>query len=390
MNNQQTKIIQLAPDSKHYAKIGAVFLIALAGYFLLQRFDLVPSGLGISENMSYGIVFVLGLLAAFSTCMAVTGGLLLAISGRHAEESRDSSSWERFRPHVFFNLGRVVSYTIFGGAIGALGSALTLSARASGILTVAVSVFMILLGVRMLRILPWFNRFTPQLPRFLTDRAYDFGSKSGQAPFFAGAVTFFLPCGFTQALQLYVLGAGGVATGAITMFVFALGTLPALLSLGAVSSFARGALRENLMIGAGVVVVMLGVLNIRSGVNLVKVGGGLAEVLDTVPTTGIVQALDSNIEIINGKQVAKMKVIGLSYEPANFKVKSGVPVVWEIDGKSAQGCGRAITIPALGITEYLSKDKIKKITFTPKRAGKIYFSCTMGMTTPGAAFEVVN
>ena len=215
------KITPSGSESARYVKIGAVFLLVIAGYLLLQRFDFLPQSFGISENMSYGIVFVLGLLAAFSTCMAVTGGLLLAISGRHAEESAERGAWERFRPHIFFNMGRIVSYTIFGGAIGALGSALTLSSRASGILTIAVALLMILLGIRMLRIFPWLNRFTPRLPRFLTERAYDFGSQSGQTPFFAGAATFFLPCGFTQALQLYVLGLGSASVGATTMFVFA-------------------------------------------------------------------------------------------------------------------------------------------------------------------------
>ena len=144
------------------------------------------------------------------------------------------------------------------------------------------------------------------------------------------------------------------------------------------------------MVFAGVVIVVLGILNVKAGINLTRVGGGLALATDSVQVGGDIAALDRNIAVIDGRQVAKMKVVGLSYEPANFRVKAGVPVVWEIDGSRAQGCGRAITAPALGITEYLSKDKIKKITFTPQRAGKIYFSCTMGMTTPGAAFEVVN
>ena len=80
-----------------------------------------------------------------------------------------------------------------------------------------------------------------------------------------GAATFFLPCGFTQALQLYVLAKASVAAGALTMLAFSLGTLPALLSLSAVSSFARGAFQRHFLKVAGVAVIVLGLMNIQYG-----------------------------------------------------------------------------------------------------------------------------
>jgi len=53
-------------------------------------------------------------------------------------------------------------------------------------------------------------------------------SDSLLTPVLLGAATFFLPCGFTQSMQLYSLTTGSVLNGAFTMFVFALGTLPVL------------------------------------------------------------------------------------------------------------------------------------------------------------------
>ncbi len=80
------------------------------------------------------------------------------------------------------------------------------------------------------------------MPKFLAHRIYDQtnGAYKPWAPFVLGAGTFFLPCGFTQALQFYVLAQGSAVTGATTMLVFALGTLPMLLAVGAVSSFSKG------------------------------------------------------------------------------------------------------------------------------------------------------
>ena len=77
---------------------------------------------------------------------------------------------------------------------------------------------------------------------------------NNQTAFLLGGLTFFLPCGFTQALQLYVLAKGDVLTGALTMLAFALGTLPALLSLSALSSFAKGAFQRHFLKVAGAAV----------------------------------------------------------------------------------------------------------------------------------------
>ncbi|NCP77121.1 sulfite exporter TauE/SafE family protein [bacterium] len=42
----------------------------------------------------------------------------------------------------------------------------------------------------------------------------------------SGALTFFLPCGFTLAMQAYAITTGSFITGALTMMAFALGTAP--------------------------------------------------------------------------------------------------------------------------------------------------------------------
>jgi len=61
-----------------------------------------------------------------------------------------------------------------------------------------------------------------------------------------------------------VLAKASFATGALTMLAFALGTLPALLSLSAMSSFATGTFQKSLSEARrGLAVVVLGVLNIQ-------------------------------------------------------------------------------------------------------------------------------
>jgi len=373
--------------AKDYFQIGVVFLIVVAGYLVFKQLGLVPS-LGISDNMSYGFVFLIGVVAATSTCLAVTGGLLLSVAAKYNEQNLHLDGWGKFKPTLYFNIGRVVSYTILGGLVGALGSVLTLSPRVNGIVTIIASAVMIILGLQLLKIFPWAYRFQPKMPKFLGHKVHDISdSNSKAAPFLLGAGTFFLPCGFTQALQLYVLSKGDPMTGTLTMLAFSLGTLPALLSLSALSSFIKGAFQQHFLRFAGVVVVLLGIFNVNNGLTLTGINFAFA----AGPKTGsVLAATDPNVKIVGGKQIVNMKVTGLNYSPHTFTVVKGVPVEWRIDGTQAEGCAQVITVPSLGITEYLSQQTEKVITFTPQSTGQIPFSCTMGMTTRGSAFTVVE
>ncbi|MDD5110482.1 MAG: sulfite exporter TauE/SafE family protein [Patescibacteria group bacterium] len=377
-------------SGRRYAEIGGAFVLVFALYLLAKQFNLIPSGFGVSEEMGLGMVFAIGLVAAVSSCMAVTGGLLLAIAAKHNERHPDASSWQKFRPHLYFNVGRVASYTLLGGAVGALGSMLTISPRATGVLTVLVSLVMVLLGLQLLHLFPGLQRLQPRMPKFIAHRVHDMsGSEHRAGPVLLGAATFFLPCGFTQALQLYVLSQGNAVRGALTMLVFSLGTLPALLSVGAISSFARGSFQRYFLKFAGALVILLGIGNINRGLTLAGVplsfGGFSAS-----PTAAANDAVkDENVLLENGVQVVEMKVTGYEYSPSRFTVRQGVPVEWRIDGTGAAGCAQVITMPKLNITEYLPRDGVKTIRFTPENTGTLPFSCTMGMTTPGAAFTVV-
>lgn len=390
VTHNSSSIEEHANTSKDYLQIGAVFLIVVAGYLLLKQFDLVPK-LGISDNMSYGFVFLIGLVAALSTCLAVTGGLLVAVAAKYNEQNPGLSGWEKFKPTLYFNIGRVVSYTVLGAAVGALGSVLTLSPQVNGIVTILASAVMIILGFQLLKLFPGLSRFQPKMPKFLGHKIHDLSDSNNKAaPFFLGAGTFFLPCGFTQALQLYVLSKGDPMTGALTMLAFSLGTLPALLSLSALSSFIKGRVQQYFLRFAGVTVILLGLFNVNNGLTLTGFNFAFAAPFSTAKSSSVLAASDSNVQVVGGKQIVNMRVNGLSYSPSTFTVVKGVPVEWHIDGTGAQGCAQVITVPSLGITEYLPQQGEKVISFTPESTGTIPFSCTMGMTTRGAAFTVVE
>ncbi|NQV92009.1 sulfite exporter TauE/SafE family protein [Candidatus Woesearchaeota archaeon] len=379
----------IVKNKKKYAEIGAVLLFIVGAYFILNQFDLLPKSLGITDNMSYGFVFVIGLVAATSTCLAVAGGLLLAVANKHNEANPHLTGRQKFQPHIWFNIGRIASYVLLGGLIGALGSVLSISPKVTGIITIIASVFMIIMGVQLLQIFPWMNKIQLKMPKFIAHKIYDAShqEQSKKAPgklssFLFGGSTFFLPCGFTQALQLYVLGTGDFVTGALVMLAFSLGTLPALAGIGAFTSFAKGKTQRHFTTFSAVLVIMLGIFALPNG--MVLAGANVGDLgFSATSATNI-----EGIEIVDGFQIVKMKVESLDYYPNKFQILEGVPVRWEIDGRNAQGCAQVISVPSKGITEFLPQNDIKVIEFTPDKVGKIRFSCTMGMAGPGV-FDVI-
>lgn len=370
--------VQKESFARHITEIGAIIIILLAAYFLLKQFSIIPE-VALPESVSFGLALVLGMIAATSTCLAVSGGLLLAIATRYAEANPGLTRKEKFKPHIFFNIGRIASYTLFGVLLGWIGSFFAFSARASGIVTIIAGIVMVLLGLQMLRFLPFLQRIRVRMPKFIAHKLYDQSGKQYRpwAPFAFGASTFFLPCGFTQALQFYVIAQGSALHGGLIMLAFSLGTAPALLSLGALTSYTKGTTYKYITKTAAVLVIILGIFGMQAGLNL---SGATARA----------DVTDLGANIVNGKQYIQMTVRGYEYEPSTFTVKEGVPVVWQIDGRQAAGCARVITVPGQGLTQYLRSDGITEIEFTPKAEGKLAFSCTMGMTTPGAAFTVVK
>ncbi len=371
------------PD--RYVEIGGMFLLMVGGYLLLKQLNLLPEGISVSENMGFGAALLIGLVAAMSTCLAVAGGLLLAVAGKYNEKYPHLSGWQKFRPHISFNIGRIVSYTFLGGMVGLLGAVLTLSPQVTGILTILSSILMLIIGLQLLHIFPWINRIQLKMPKFIAHRVYDASATtpSTAGSFLFGAATFFLPCGFTLALQLYILGTGNFMTGALTMLAFALGTLPSLVGIGFFSSFTKGAVYRHFITFTAILVIILGLFNIPNGLALT---GATIGVESDTP-----YQLAEDINIVGGKQIVSMKVDYLDYVPARFTVVEGVPVEWHIDGTKAVGCAQVISVPSLGITEYLPRDQEKVITFTPPAGtNSIKFSCSMGMAGPGVFMVVPN
>ncbi|MBI5614549.1 sulfite exporter TauE/SafE family protein [Candidatus Gottesmanbacteria bacterium] len=387
---QDGKVHFFSRNQRDYIDLGIAFFIATTIFLIAKTLGIFNLSSSISGSYSsLLIVFLVGLTAGVSTCMALVGGLVLGASARFSAQFPHATKMEKFKPHIFFNLGRIASYVVLGGLIGYAGSLFQLSTSVLGMLTVAVGLVMLLLGGQLIDIFPILKKISFTLPKGLhrmlgikekTEEQY-----SNKNAAVMGAMTFFLPCGFTQAMQLYAMSTGSPVTGALTMGVFALGTAPGLLGVGGLTSVIKGGAAKLFFKTAGVVVITLAFFNVSNGLNLL----GVPQVFGAFSSnaTAANSGQDPNVLLVNGVQVVRMVQGASGYTPNRFTIKKGIPVRWIVTSKDIYSCASSIVSQDLGIRKGLELGE-NVFNFTPTKTGAIRFSCVMGMYN--GSFNVVD
>jgi len=371
-------------NKEDYRDLGIAFLCLFGLYLILKGLGLNNISFGSSGDLSVPVILLIGLTAGFSTCMAMAGGLVLGVAAKYSEHHPEATPAQKFRPHLLFNSGRVLSYAILGGVLGLLGSVLQLSGTVLGVISIIVGLVMLIMGLQLINIFPWAAKIKFTIPKGvsralgLKERQHHYSDNNA---FLLGALTFFLPCGFTQAMQVYAISTGNFFSGAIVMGAFALGTLPGLLSIGGITAAVKGLFARRFFRFAGLAVIVFALINISNGFGLTGINWSYAAGSSALTLN------DPNVTLENGVQVVRMKETAAGYEPNNFTVQAGVPVRWVIDAQAPYSCASTILLSKYGIRKNLTAGE-NTIEFTPQDSGSLRFSCGMGMYT--GSFNVVE
>lgn len=363
---------------KDYKELFFSMVVVGVMYQLLKVFgitDLVNFNFA-KTNSGFLVALLVGIVAGFSSCMALIGGLVLGISAKYAERNQDTTLKQKFEPHIYFNLGRIGGYAFFGGLLGSIGSVLKISTSMTSFLTLFAGFVMLFVGLQLIEIFPRLSAWKLVIPKSVSKM---FGSKKHTAEYnhknsiFIGALTFFLPCGFTQAMQVYAISSGNFFGGAIIMGLFALGTAPGLLSIGGLTSILKGSKAKKFFKISGIIVILFALSNLLNSITLTGIDFGFSGSKNPV-----VDYKDNNVELVDGVQVVRMKQKNNGYFPNSFTIKQGVPVRWVITSDGPYSCASSILVREFGINRYLARGE-NVIEFTPIRPGSISFSCSMGM-----------
>ena len=104
-------------DFKFYGMVAIVAAVLILG-FNTAGFDMESR----LNNASYAVLFIAGLLTSIH-CVGMCGGIMLSQTVNNESDNK----LQAMMPALYYNAGRVISYTVLGAIMGAVGSVFSLS-----------------------------------------------------------------------------------------------------------------------------------------------------------------------------------------------------------------------------------------------------------------------
>ena len=183
--------------------------------------------------------FLVGLMGA-AHCFGMCGGLVGAFASQQSSKSTGANRLaEQLQFVLSYNLGRILSYSLAGAMVGGSAAALGTLFDIDGYLLVLrlfAGIMMIITGLYVSQL--WFGLVHIEaIGKGIWQLLKPYASKlipinSLPQALVAGMLWGWLPCGLVYSTLTWSVAAGSAVEGAVIMFAFGLGTLPALLSAG--------------------------------------------------------------------------------------------------------------------------------------------------------------
>lgn len=346
--------------------------------------------------MNLLLIFFTGLTTGGLSCLAMQGGLLASVIANQKEEEHDEVEQKRGRsttftlgsfdqldwlPVTLFLISKLIAYTIVGFLLGWLGSAITLSLGVRLAFQFFTVLFMFATAMNLLDVHPIFRYLSFQPPKFMQRWVRKTSkSKALFAPAVLGAMTIFIPCGVTQAMQLLAIASGSPIYGALIMFSFVLGTSPLFALLGiATAKLSEGWYQTFSKVAATVLVVMAlyGFNSILTVLDApITIQRTISPITYFFSTERFNKAL---VATVDGVQPITINIFNNGYQPSYFRVRRDQPVQLTLQSNDTYSCAVAFVFREFNIDTFLKPTDTQTFSFTPTQPGRYTFSCSMGM-----------
>ncbi len=370
------KAVEPKLNKQDIGKVVGVFSLFIVAFYLLGNTGVLLKA-SVSPNSSPFSYFVFGLLAGLSSCAALVGGVLLSLSSRW-NKLYNANTVQSIKPFLYFNVSRIIAFGALGAVLGLIGSTFKISITLTSLLTVSVSLVMLALGLQMVGV-GWFKKFSLNLTKGLAKNLNDDTKFTGKyMPTAVGALTFFVPCGFTLIAQTNALASGSPSQAALSMLAFSLGTLPvlALISFTSVRLHSNLSFTKKFNLFAGLLVSFFALYTLNSQLNVLGLPSlnNIGSSFDK--TAPIAAAFTGDLQLI------QIEASGFEYFPRKFNIKSGIRTQLDIYNSGVYGCAQAAYAKGLYADVIYLKPGLNSVEFTPTKPGTYKISCTMGMVPP--------
>ncbi len=360
-------------NSSDYYLAFSVFAVVAALFYVVERSGFLASFTVESSSSFFGF-FLFGLAAGVSSCAALVGSIILALSKNWSH----LQGINKHRPFIMFSLGRLGAFAVFGGILGALGALVAFSVDTMAIFSIVLSLLILVMGLKMLGVksLDWVR-----LPRFKfaekqlgAHQSYT----SEVSPFLIGVLTFFVPCGFTLIAQTTALSTKDPLVSALMLLGFALGTAPMLIliNFSSIKLYGNPKASKIFNLFAGFLTVFFAIYTMNAQLNVL----GLFSLNDIK-----IPSLRGETQIAkqqSGVQIIQIEANAFDYSPKYVELKAGIPAKIEIFNEGAVGCANAFYARDLyPEIIYLKPGFNETPEFIPTK-GTYKISCSMGMVAP--------
>lgn len=324
-----------------------IFISILLLIFLINKifgyniFNVIPT---IDENISYGMLFITGLLTSIH-CISMCGAINLMTAFNEGNN---------FKRPILYNLGRLISYSFLGGIIGLVGSVISINEIINGMIIIFASILMFLMSLSMLNII--------KLPSLMLKNKFKTNNS-----FIIGLLNGFMPCGPLQAMQVYALSTGSFFKGAFSMLLFCLGTVPLMLGVGIIFNMIK---KRKIILNkiASILILLLSLAMFLRGLSALGISYNF-------------NYENYKVSIIY-KDYQEVK-IDLSYGGYDdIIVQKGIKVrlIIKASKKYLTGCNNVVMINDFNIKKQLEVGE-NIIEFIPNKVGVYSMNCWMNMIT---------
>lgn len=306
-------------------------------------FNVIPV---IDSSISYGMLFFIGIFTSIH-CISMCGAINIIAT----------KSKKGIKNIILYNFGRVLSYTILGGIAGLIGSVFKFSEILSGIIILLAAIIMLIMSLSMLGICNLKNIM------LFKNKIHSRNS------FVIGLLNGLMPCGPLQAMQLYALSTSNFIYGALSMFLFGLGTVPLMLFSSFIFNNLKGKKKILLNKISAVLIFILSLGMIFRGIS--TLGFNITNLFKNYGN------YEKSI-IYNKYQEVNIDLSYDGYEDIIVQKGIKVRLVINVSKKYLTGCNNEVVISEYGIRKKLVEGK-NIIEFMPTKEGLFTMNCWMNM-----------
>ena len=227
----------------------------------------------LSTETIYFVIFTSGLAVGFGHCIGMCGPIVASLSLNLKGRSV-------LVPQLLYNGGRITTYGLLGGVMGATGSFTLVTARIASlqkVVLVFAGIIIIVMGLAMAGWLPLGSIFGDHYnPEGLLSRGFHKLSKTKSTATYypLGMLLGLLPCGPVYTALIAAARAGMEAESAIRgslmgsglMLSFGLGTIPSLLLVAKLADIGWLKRRDMIYKISSVLMVMVGIYFVIKGI----------------------------------------------------------------------------------------------------------------------------